>query len=346
MVGTVLLFVGGIALYAREEVFDADAFAENASASLGDQRVDAAVANPIVDEVIKAGPDELINARPLLTSGVRGVLASEAFRDAFQDASARVHRQLFSRDRDALILNIADAGAFVIDAVKSISPQTAKKVPKDLQPGLIKLTKSNFAITTVRTAESVRFLGLVLPFLGLVMLAGSVAVAPDRRRGVVAASAAVAIACAVGVIALVIGRSVLLGHFEGDVTRDAIAAVFDNFLGGLGDWFIGVGIGAIVLAAAASTVGEVEPTAPLRRVWDRVIRTPESTAWRTIRAMALLLASVFIVVSLDLAVNVVAVILGGYGLFFAVSEILFLIAPPPPEAERVPCGAGCGDGPR
>jgi hypothetical protein len=97
-------------------VFDADAFAENASASLGDQRVDAAVANPIVDEVIKAGPDELINARPLLTAGVRGVLASEAFRDAFQDASARVHRQLFSRDRDALILNIADAGAFVIDA--------------------------------------------------------------------------------------------------------------------------------------------------------------------------------------------------------------------------------------
>jgi hypothetical protein len=112
--------------------------------------------------------------------------------------------------------------------------------------------------------------------------------------------------------------------------------VFDSFLGGLGDWFIGVGIGAIVLAAAASTVGEVEPTAPLRRVWDRVIRTPESTAWRTIRAMALLLASVFIVVSPDLAVNVVAVILGGYGLFFAVSEILFLIAPPPPEAERVP----------
>src|SRR4029453_10102794 len=168
------------------------------------------------------------------------------------------------------------------------------------------------------------------------MLAGWVAAAPARRRGVVAASAAVAIACAVGVIALVIGRSVLIGHFEGDVTRDAIAAVFDSFLGGLGDWFIGVGIGAIVLAAAASTVGEVEPTAPLRRVWDRVIRTPESTAWRTIRAMALLLASVFIVVSPDLAVNVVAVILGGYGLFFAVSEILFLIAPPPPEAERVP----------
>jgi hypothetical protein len=335
VLGTVLLFVGGIALYAREEVFNPDAFAEHASESLGDERVDAAVANPIIDQVIKSGPDQLINARPLLSAGVRGVLTSQPFRDAFQDAAARVHRQLFSRDRDELILNIADAGAFVIDAVKSISPQTAKAIPKDLQPGLIELTKSGFAITTVRTAEDVRFLGLFLPVLGLALLAASVAVAPDRRRGVVAASAAVAIACAVGVIALVIGRSVLLGHFEGDTTREAVSAVFDNFLGGLGDWFIGVGVGAIVLASAASTLGEVEPTAPVRRAWERIIRTPESTAWRTIRAMALLIASVFIVVSPDLAVNVVAVVLGGYGLFFAVSELLFLLAPPPPEAERV-----------
>ena len=336
VLGTVLLFVGGIALYAREEIFDPDAFAQHASESLRDDRVDNAVANPIVDKVIKAGPDQLINARPLLTAGARGVLRSEPFRDAFRDAAARVHRQLFSRDRDQLILNIADAGAIVIDAVKSISPQTAKKIPKDLEPGLIKLTKSDFAITTVRTAEKVRFLGLFLPFLGIALLAGSVAVAPDRRRGVVAASAAVAIACAVGFVALVIGRSVLLSHFDGDVTRDAIGAVFDNFLGGLGDWFLGVGVGAIILAAAASTVGEVEATAPVRRVWERVIRTPESTAWRTIRAVALLIVSVFVVVSPDLALNVVAVVLGAYGLFFAVSEILFMIAPPPPEAERVP----------
>jgi hypothetical protein len=70
-------------------------------------------------------------------------------------------------------------------------------------------------------------------------------------------------------------------------------------------------------------------------VWERVIRTPESTAWRTIRAVALLIVSVFVVVSPDLALNVVAVVLGAYGLFFAVSEILFMLAPPPPEAERV-----------
>ena len=94
VLGTVLLFVGGIALYVREEIFDPDAFAQHASESLGDDRVDAAVANPIVDEVIKVGPDQLINGRPLLTAAARGVLGSEPFREAFRDAAARVHRMM------------------------------------------------------------------------------------------------------------------------------------------------------------------------------------------------------------------------------------------------------------
>lgn len=331
VVGTVFLFIGGIALYAREEVFDADSFAQHASESLGDERVDTAVANPIVDEVIRSGPDELINARPLLVSGARGVLGSGPFRDAFRQAAARVHRQLFSRDRDELILNIADAGAFVIDAVKSISPQTAKKIPKDIQPGLIELTNSEFTIGTVRASEDVRFLGLFLPGLGLVLLVGSVAVAPDRRRGLITVSAAIAIACAIGLIALVIGHSVLLSHFDDDVIRDAVDAVWGSFLDGLRGWFLGFGVGAIVLAAAAATVGEVDAAAPARRVGATVLRTPESTAWRAIRAVGLLVASVFVVLSSDLALNIVAVVLGAYGLFFAVSEILFLIAPPPAE---------------
>jgi hypothetical protein len=45
---------------------------------------------------------------------------------------------------------------------------------------------------------------------------------------------------------------------------------------------------------------------------------------------------VFVVLRPDLALNIVAVLAGAYGLFFAISEILLLVAPPPAEAERVP----------
>ena len=332
VVGTVFLFFGGLTLYLREEVFEPESFAQHASDALGDDRVDTAIANPLVDAVIRSGPDELINARPLLSSAAQGVLDSQPFRAAFRKAAVRVHRQLFNRDRDALILNIADAGAFVIDAVKAISPQTAERIPKDLQPGLIELTESDFAISAVQTGESVRFLGLFLPGVGLVMLIGSVVAAPDRRRGIVRASTAVAIAAALGVILLVVGRSLLLSHFDDDVTRDAVAAVWGSFLGGLQAWFMGVGALAIVLAAAASTLGAADATAPARRVWAVASRVPESTGWRAVRALALLLASVFVVVSPDLALNIVAVVIGGYGLFFAVSELLLLLGPPPAEA--------------
>jgi hypothetical protein len=336
--GAALALIGGILLYARQEIFEADAFSRHASDSLGDERVGLAVANPIVDQVIANGPDELINARPVLSTAAQGVLESRPFRGAFRDAAARAHRTLFSRDRDQLVLNIADAGAFVIDAVQAISPKTAKQIPKDLQPGLIELTESDFAIQTVQAAEGVRFLGLFVPGLGFLLLVGSVVVAPDRRRGVVTVSAAVAVAAAVGLIALVIGRSLLLGQFDDDVLRDAVDAAWGQYLGGLRTWFLLVGVAAIVLAAAAtSTAREVDVAAPARRLRDLLLRTPQTTRWRAIRAVSLVVVSVFVVLRPDLAVNIVAVVAGAYGLYFGITEILLLIAPPPAVApERVP----------
>jgi hypothetical protein len=53
--GTVFLFIGGLTLYLREEVFDAESFADHASQSLGDERVGLAVSEPITDAVIAGG---------------------------------------------------------------------------------------------------------------------------------------------------------------------------------------------------------------------------------------------------------------------------------------------------
>ena len=335
VVGTVLLFFGGLTLYLREEVFDAESFAAHASESLGDDRVGLAVAEPITDEVIAKGPDQLINARPLLASGVQGVIESGPFRDLFRDAAARAHRTLFSRERDRLVLDLADAGAFVIDAVKSISPQIAKEIPKDIEPRLTELTRSDFAIEAVQFGEGIRFLGLFLPALGILMLAGSVAVAVDRRGALIRASAAVAIAAALGFIALLVGRSLLLARFDDDVLHDAVDAAWNSYLGGLQVWFLGVGVAAIALAAAASTAGDVDIGARVRGFGDRVARIPETPARRALRAVALLLVGVFVFLEPDLALNVVAVVLGALLFYYALTELLLLIAPAP-ERARVP----------
>jgi hypothetical protein len=336
--GTVILFVGGVTLYLREEVFEAESFAAHASESLGDDRVGLAVANPITDAVIAKGPDQLINARPVVESGVQGVIESRPFRDLFRDAAARAHRTLFSRDRDKLVLNLADAGAFVIDAVKSISPQIAKQIPKDIKPGLIQLTRSDFAIGAVQVGEDIRFLGLFLPALGILMLAGSVAVAVERRGALIRASAAVAIAAALGFIALLVGRSLLLARFDDDVVHDAVEAAWSSYLGGLEAWFLGVGVAAIAFAAAASTAGEVDVGERARRIGDRLLRIPETPARRALRAIALLVVSAFVFLEPNLALNIVAVVLGALLFYYALTELLLLIAPAPERGPTVPIG--------
>jgi hypothetical protein len=177
VLGAVTLFFGVFLLYARENLFDSETFAAHATEVLDDDRAGAAIATPIVDAVIESGPAELINARPLLAAAVGGVLKSDPFRDAFRDAATRVHRQLFHRERDELILNVADTGGFVIDAVKSISPEVGKQIPDDVRPALVEVTESNFAIGAVEAAEGIRAFGLIFPFLGIALLVGSIALA-------------------------------------------------------------------------------------------------------------------------------------------------------------------------
>ena len=70
VVGAVLLFAGTIALYAREEVIDREAFADRAVAALDDDGVRHLVSREIVVNLVDRGSTDLVAARPLLESVV------------------------------------------------------------------------------------------------------------------------------------------------------------------------------------------------------------------------------------------------------------------------------------
>ena len=102
-----------------------------------------------------------------------------------------------------------------------------------------------FAGTSLRVADEVRVLGIVLPLLALVALVGAVVVAPDRR---LAAGALLAIAL------LILEARTLAGvHGEDELTdedmRGAVAGVLDAFLGDLVVW--GLLLALLGLAHAA-----------------------------------------------------------------------------------------------
>ncbi len=324
--GAVLLLIGGFALYARQEFFNSDNFSQTAAQSLREEPVRDALARPIVDQIITLGPDQLINVQPLLGGAVSGALETNAFKSVFQEAARKAHKAVFSKDRDQLILTIQDANAVIVGAVRAVNPQVAKKIPEDVGQRLVRVTNSKVALTAARWADQARFLGLLLPPLGILLLAGSVWLAPERRRALVNCLMGVAAAGAVGFIALLVVRTLLLRGFSDETTHDAVAAVYDAYMGGLSNWMLFGGVLAVALAAAAAT-RDPQPLERPRRVLAWFGRAPDSTWARVVRAVLVGLAGIVAFFEPTLAVQIVAVLAGAVAIYYAVVELIATIAP-------------------
>ena len=326
--GAALALVGGFALYAREEVFEAKSFARNGSESLRDERVRAALTDPIVEQVIDNGPDQLINARPLIVTAVSQAIGSGPFRELFRKSAVQIYRAMFSKDREQIFLTIDDVDTIVADAASSISPKVGDRVPRDFGRKLVRITDNKTLIQVADSAQQVRVLGLILPILALGCLIGAVAVAPDRRQGLLVTSGSLAVAAALGLVVLLTARSLLVSRFDADVTQDAVRGVWDAFFGGLRTWTLVVGGGAVVVAAAAASARQLDPEAPARRVMRVLGLQPKTQAGRVGRAVGIAALGLFVVLRPDLAVNIAAVLFGAYALFYASCELMAMIAPP------------------
>jgi hypothetical protein len=326
---SIALLLGGLTLYARAAVLDSREFSDRATASLEDDEVRKVVSTRIVDVLIEQGSAELIQARPLLEAAVAGALDTGAFQAIFERAAQNVHRLLFERERGSIVLDLADAGIVVISALRAIAPKVAKDVPPDLEGALIELSDRQFATELLDVAGQVRFLGIALPLLALLLYAASLVVATDRRRAVVEGGVAVAIVAGLVVIGLIVARAIVLSGIDERDAREAAGAAWDSFLGDLRVLALGAGALGIVLAATASSViarDEVEDWVDrLRRV--ATVR-PRARVWRLARAVAIAALSLFLILRPGDAVEVAVVVLGGYGLFFGVGEALQVLAPP------------------
>lgn len=332
--GALLAVIGGVLLYLRAEVFNADAFGDHAVEALRKQEVRDALTDPIVQRAVDNGPDELVNATPLLRSVVVGVLDSRTFQGIFRRSVVRLHRSVFDGDAGEAALTIADLNFVISDAARSVSPGIADQIPRDVGDRLVKVTDSDAVLTAAKVSEEVRLLGIVLPLLAALLLGGSVALAPDRRQAVLVASSGVAISSALALVGLLVARSLVVDQFEDETVRVAAEALWDAFLGGLRDWLMFGGAFAVIVTAAAATAREVDATAPAQRVLGLLTRTPAAPGWRLLRAVLIAAGSALLLVRPDLALHLVTVAAGAYGLFYASCEGLALIAPGAAERRR------------
>ena len=357
VVGALLLLVGGIALYLREEIVDQDSFADRSVAVLEDDAVAHAVARELAASVSNSGPPQLVSARPILEGVFEALIATQPFEDVFDQAARQANRVLFTRER-TVVLTLKDAVSVLRSALEGANPKLAKQIPKDLEPELASLSDNAFATKALHFADDVRFFGILFPLLALLAFALAIATAPDRRSGVTRVGLAVGFDGVFLLIALTVVKAYILSHLEGEIlTQDELKAaadgIWEGFFGDLETWALGVGVAGLILAAASSSLLEpTDVTARAERLHQRLSAEPETTRGRVFRAVAILAVGIFVVVSPTLALQTVAVLIGAYMLFWGTSEILTVVQPPRGAAaemrrqakRRIAIGAGIGAG--
>jgi hypothetical protein len=316
-VSGVLLVVGAVALYARNELVDEDAFADRAVDALDDDDVREVVAEQIVIEIIDQGAAELLTVRPLLTTGVTALLDTPQFRRLFRAAVRDAHELFVERGEGDLVIDLANAGTLVAEALASVSPEVAEDLPDDLRPQVAELRESDFAARAVRTGRSLRTLGIVLPLLALLGFAGAIALAPSRRAAFTGAGMALAAGGAAVAAALLAWRALAVdsveqsGLLESDDVRAAAGAVWDGYLGDLRAWaLMAIGAGLVLTAVGGAGLRPAGVAGDVRRLLLAFTVRPPSRGARAARALFALGLGALLLLKPTLALQFGALVVG------------------------------------
>ena len=183
-------------------------------------------------------------------------------------------------------------------------------------------------------ADEIRFLGLLTPLLAALVLVGAVAVASDRRVGVLRVAIGMAAVGALLVVAMLVLREVTLNGVYGDDeltdedVRGAVAGLLDAFFGKLFSWSLLLAFIGIVVSGAAAALDPHEVRSPSQRLRERLARKPRTTWGRAARALGAIVAGFVIAFEPDLAVDLIALVVGAYLVFWGASELLEMLEGP------------------
>ena len=309
-------------------MIDSDAFASHSREALENDAVRDLVSQQIVVQLVERASTDVIAARPLIESVVDAALDTDPFQRIFGAAAREANRVLFVRDRNNVAFDLSDAVKVVRFGLQSVSPELAEQLPQKVDVALLKLKKREFARQTLVVADHVRVLGIVLPLVALAALIASVAVAPDRRVGVLRAAAGVAIVGAVLAVALIVLRERTLASVYGDAEttdaqiRGAIGGVIDAFFGDLFGWALLLAFGGALVAGAAAVLDPERAGSPYAWVRRRFIDRPRTGTGRALRGVGAILLGVLVVLEPTLALKIVAVLGGAWLIFFGTGEVL------------------------
>jgi hypothetical protein len=333
---SLVLALAVLAGYAERAFVDSDQFANRATAALEDDSVRGLIATKITDEVVLANQADLLAVRPIIESAASSIVGGRAFTRLFRAAVRDVHAALFLREQSTLTLTVADVGTVLVAALENLRPELADDINASRKVEIVERDVGDASAKLAGIADDVRVLAPLLAVAFVLLAAGAVAVAPDRRRAVVELGAGAAACGVLLAVAYAVARGRAVAVVEGAEAQEAAGAVWDAFLADLRTtvWVV-AGCGAVVAAAAASLIRPVELGEPVRRALEWIGTEPRRPALRVLRGVALVAAGVVVLVARDAVLSLALTALGAYLVFAGLSAILQLVYRPPEAAPAV-----------
>ncbi len=247
VLGCLVLLIANVALFARIVIFDTDTFADTLAPEQPDEEVIAGVADTLSDRIVTATDVEdrireltprdnalvaatVTNAAEnIIDNTVRTVMQSDRFRDQWREVVERAHGRFVALiegdDREPVTLDLRPAVERVDQSLEDRGIDLIDDATVEQVGEVVALRRAQ--IDDVReTLDLVRRLVVVLPIVGLVLIAAAVALAPDRRRMLARAGVGIVVAMVATAVALRIARRAITNRVEVEERRQAVESLW------------------------------------------------------------------------------------------------------------------------
>jgi hypothetical protein len=302
VVGSILLPISVLTIWTRNQLLDTDRYVETVAPLAKDPTIQSAMTARISAKVaelldVKSLAEEALperaaflavpiaaGANNLIDTATKRVIESERFESAWVKSNEIGHDALVAvlTGRDGKIVSLQDGkvvvklGAVVKEVLDRVDDQfgidVASKVPADkLNVDFVIVDSDQLADVqvAVRWLDRLAWLSVIL---AVCFLVGSVAVAVDRRKGLLRVGVGIALGMLVLYLGFTLGRDLYLTNLPSGVERpDAAAAVFDTLTRFVLQAVRTIFVLGVVLMVGAWVAGPSSAARTMRGFWDRVL---------------------------------------------------------------------------
>jgi hypothetical protein len=278
-----LAVVSVLVVFARNEVLNTDTYVNTVAPLASNPAIQTAVAKRVSEKLIEeadlqqrvknALPQRAGFLAPPITSGVETLtnqialrfVQSSAFQKFWVEANRRSHRQMvalltgskegaFQADNGEVTVDLTQVEAQVKKQLDARGITAFDRVPTINGPNLV-LLRSTQLVKVQRLTRALDKLSILLPIVTLLLFAAAIALARNRRRGLVRAAAGLALSMALILVVAGVGRDQYLSSLLQSQSKPAAAAVFDTIAALLLDSVRTIMFVAVAVALVAFFVG-------------------------------------------------------------------------------------------